>query len=288
MENLYAIDCDFFPKNKIIEVLRHYNFHFLTDKPKPGEDFVRYISFSEDKIWFTKRAVVLNNIIIGTTFREDTNRSAFEIYFPNQNINPGFNYNPEFSKKLISMSDLVLNSSIPIIAINLHNKKIDSLLSEDDITFENTEIRTSRRYKSVSFEVTKEKGIKKLFLYKRKDFFIVIGWVLQGRRNRNTVIYNKNFTDFLMQIESIDLKAPKGFENYKIDNSHGENKHIQGDNLVNPLKISQRPEHKKKLYFDHTPKIDKINVILEKINRSGLDSLYVTELLFLKNNSGNI
>lgn len=288
MKNLYTIECDLFPKNKIIEVLKYNNYYFFPDKPKPEVGFGGYISFSEDKMWFIKRAVILNHIIIGNTYREDTNDSAFNIYFPNQVINPGFNFNPEFSKKLIGMNDFEFDSSIPILSIDLNKKNIDKLISENDITFENTQIRTSKRYKSVNFEETKRKGIEKLFLYKKEDFFIVVGWILQGRRNRNTVIYNKLFTEFLMNIQSINLKTPEGFEKKKIDNSHRENKDIQNDNLVNPFKIKPKPKDKNKLYIDNTPNIDKINAILEKINRSGLVSLSIEELLFLKKNPGDI
>ncbi len=54
------------------------------------------------------------------------------------------------------------------------------------------------------------------------------------------------------------------------------------------LLIKPKPKDKNKLYIDNTPNIDKINAILEKINRSGLVSLSIEELLFLKKNPGDI
>lgn len=304
MKNFYAIQCDVFPMNKIIEVLKYNNFYFLPDNSKPKEGFEGYITISEDKMWFIKRAVLLNHIIIGCTYREDTNDSAFKIYFPNQVINPGFNYNPEFSKKLIGMNDFEFDSSIPITSINLHTKNIDKLISEDDITIENVQARTTKKFKPVNFEAIKKKGIEKLYLYKLDNFWMVIAWHLQGKKNRNTVIYNKSFTAFLMGIKTIELKTPEGCnqKSNKKDNIKKENKPIQNaneinynsdleiDNLVNPFKKGQtsKTKTKKDLWIDPTPNIDKINSILDKINKSGIDSLSLEEKKILKNSAGNL
>lgn len=51
--------------NKIIEVLKYNNFYFHFDNSKPKEALEGYITISEDKMWFIKRAVLLNHIIIG-------------------------------------------------------------------------------------------------------------------------------------------------------------------------------------------------------------------------------
>lgn len=279
MENLYTINCDMIPKHKITEVLKYNNFHFFPHNPKPEGGFGRYILFSEDKMWFIKRAVLLNHIIIGCTFREDTNDSAFNIYFPNQVINSGFNFNPEFSKNLIGMNDFEFDSSIPILSINLNKKNIDKLINENDITFENTQIRASKRYKSVNFEVTKRKGVEKLFLYKQKDFYIVIGWILQGRRNRNTVIYNKNFTEFLMSIIPFSLDIPKDIDHRNTNKNHTINEALESKNNVSKSDVKQ----KNNPWQDYTPSIDRINTILDKISTSGIKSLTVEEITFLDN-----
>jgi hypothetical protein len=42
--------------------------------------------------------------------------------------------------------------------------------------------RTSKTFKPVNFEEAKRNG-ERLFLYKREDFFIVIGLVMQGKRH---------------------------------------------------------------------------------------------------------
>lgn len=39
--------------------------------------------------------------------------------------------------------------------------------------------------------------------------------------------------------------------------------------------------------MNDTPNADKINIILEKINKSGLDSLSIEEITFLRNNSSD-
>lgn len=301
MKNIYSIECDLYPKNKIIEILKYNNYYF-PDNPKPEEGFGGYISFSEDRVWFMKKVIVLNhanfNIAIGNTYREDINDSAFQIYFPAQAITAGFNYNAEFSKALVTMKDFDLNSSSPIISINLHKKNLDKLIDENDITFSNTQTKNSRKYKSVDLEKSKRNGIEKLFMYRQEDFFIVVGWILQGRRNRNTVIYNKAFTKFLMTIPPFDLKTPQGFDlkrsNEKDSLAKGKTHRQNGDfgsnNFSKFVREDKTPvfnlENKGKLWVDHTPNIDKINAILEKINRSGLDSLSVDEMTFLKNISG--
>lgn len=304
MTNLYTLQCGMFSKNNIITVLRHNNFHFLNDIKTPEPNYSRYLSFNEDKIYFVDTAIVTDQIIIGNTFRNDTNDSAFQIYFPNQIINSGFNYNPEFSKSLIAMSNLNFDSETPITSINLHTKNIDKLISEDDITIENVQARTTKKFKPVNFEAIKKKGIKKLYLYKLDNFWMVIGWHLQGKKNRNTVIYNKSFTDFLMGIKTIELKIPEGCnqKSNKKDNIKKENKPIQNaneinynsnleiDNLANPFKKGQtsKTKTKKDLWIDPTPNIDKINSILDKINKSGIDSLSLEEKKILKNSAGNL
>jgi hypothetical protein len=312
MKNIIPIQCDLFPKNKIIEILKYNNFYF---NPNQEEGFGGYISFSEDRVWFMKKVIILNHvdfkIAIGNTYREDTtNDSAFQIYSPCQIINEGFNYNSEFSKRLIAMDDFDLKSSSPILSINLNKKNLDKLIDENDITFSNVQTRVSKKFKPVNFEQEKRKGIEKLFLYKHQDFFIVIGWLLQGRQKRNTVIYNKSYTEFLTGIESIDLKTPEGFdkkrnnkENNKKDGLEKENNHTQsGDhglkynrntedhNFVNRFKSNSKskPKDTSDLWADNTLNIDKINIILEKITKSGIDSLSIQEMIFLKNNSGNV
>ena len=302
MENIYAIECGLFPKNKIIDILKHNNFYFSPDTPKLNDGFGGYISFSEDRVWFMKKVIILNyadfKIAIGNTYREDTNDSAFQIYFPNQAITLGFNYNPEFSKALIAMDDLDMNSASPIIAINLNKKNTNKLINEKDIKLSNAQTNNSRKYKSINLEETKRNGIEKLFLYKKEDVFIVIGWILQGKKNRHTVIYNKAFTEFLMTFQPVDLKTPEGFDlkrRNETDCLAKENTHRQNGNFGskhNPKFIQEDKtpvlnlEDTGKLCADHTPNIDKINIILEKISRFGLDSLSIKELTFLKNISG--
>lgn len=302
MKNIYSIECDLLPKNKIIEILKHNNYYFFPNSQKPDESFGEYLSFNEDKMYFVKKMIVLNNanfkIIIGNTYREDMNPSAFEIFFPFQTKTNGFNYNPEFSKALIALDDFDLNSASPIMAINLHKKNLDKLNDENDITLSNFTTRASKKFKSVNLEETKRNGIEKLFLYKHQDFFIVIGWVLQGRQKRNTVIYNKAFTEFLMAIESVDLKTPEELEkkrSNKKDNLAKGKTHLQNGDFGsnhNPKFIRKDKtsafnlEDKRKQWPDQTPNIDKINIILEKINKSSLVSLSIEELTFLKNISG--
>lgn len=304
MEYIYAIQCDLFPKTKIIEILKHNRYYFFPVSPKPEEGFGEYISFSEDKMWFVKKALILScgdfKIIIGNTYREDTNDSAFQIYFPNQTITAGFNYNAEFSKALTALDGFDLNSSSPIIAINLYKKNLDKLINENDITYANVQTKLSKKFRPVKFEEAKRNGVEKLFLYRQKDSFIVIGWILQGRRNKNTVIYNKAFTEFLTGIESIDLKIPEGLDlkrSYEKDSlSKGKRCKENGDLGLshNPKSILQDKslilnfKGKGKLWTDHTPNIEQINIILEKINRSGLESLSVEEMIFLKNNSDGV
>ena len=302
MKNIYSIECDLCPKNKIIEILKHNNYYFFPNSPKPEEGFGEYLSFNEDKMWFVKKLIVLNNdsfkIIIGNTYREDMNPSAFEIYFPFQTKTNGFNYNPEFSKDLIALDDFDLNSASPIMAINLHKKNLDKLIDENDITLSNFTTREAKKFKSVNLEETKRNGIERLFLYKHQDFFIVIGWVLQGKKNRHTVIYNKSFSEFLMTIQPVDLKIPEGFDlkrsNKKDSLAKGKTHRQNGDfgsnhnpKFIRKYKTSAfKLEDKNKQWADHTPNIDKINIILEKINKSGLESLSIEELTFLKNISG--
>lgn len=284
MKNLYAIECALFPKNKIIEILKFNDFHFFPDNPKPNGGFGGYISFNEDKMWFVKKVIILNfgkfKIIIGCTFREDTNNSAFQIYFPNQNINIGFNYNPEFSKTLIAINDFGSHPGNSIISVNLHKKNIGKL-NENDITFENVLTRNSKKFKPVNLTKVKSDGIEKLFLYRYQDFFLVIGWILQGKKNRNKVVYNKSFTEFLMSINPIDLKIPEKIAprlNKKDVASIKEKTHTKNDNL----------EVKNNSWIDKTKNIDRINAILEKISKLGIDSLTNNELAFLNNNSGDV
>ena len=314
MVNIYSIKCDLFPQNKIIEILKFNNFNFIPQILTPREDFNRHLSYNEDKMWYIKKAIILNScnfqIIIGNTFRDNISKSAFQIYFPNQPITVGFNYNPEFSKKLIAMDDFDLKSSSPILSITLSKKNLEKLINENDITFSNVQESTTNKIKSINFEEVKKNGIEKIFLFKHEDFFIVIGWLLQGRKKRNTVIYNKSFTDILTGIKSVELKIPDGFGK-KIDSKKINKKYITekenyqkqsgdlalkcnidlaGDKFVSPFKNNPKykSNNKMKLWMDNTPNIDKINTILEKISRSGITSLSFDEITFLKDNSEDI
>lgn len=292
MKNLYAIQCDLYPMTKIIEVLKSNNFDFYPDSQKPTNGSAKHLSFDENKMCFTKRIVILEKddleIVVGNTYREGINDSAFQIYFPNQAIKEGFNYNPEFSKALITMD--LFNFSDPVIAINLNKMNIRQVINEANVTFSNVQTRSSRKFKPADFKKSKNKGIEKLFLYKNGDFFIVIGWILQGKKNKNTVIYNKSFTEFLMTIPSVDLKTPKEFDQTMSNTKdHKEkvefgSKPIPRQNLNDNRQISTLG-NKSKLWVDQTPNINKINRILEKINKSGLASLSIQELTFLKNSS---
>lgn len=298
MKNIYSIECDLFPKNKIIEILKHNNYYFFTNSPKPDECFGEYLSFNEDKMYFVKKMIVLNDdnfkIIIGNTYREDMNPSAFEIYFPNQIKTEGFNFNAEFSKILVTMKDFDLNASSPLLSINLHNKNIEKLINEKEIILSNVPTRASKKFKSLNLEETKRNGIEKLFLYKKEKFYLVIGWVLQGKKNKHTVIYNKLFSEFLLVIQPIDLKTPEGFalkrSNKKDSLTRGKTLRQIGDlgSNHNPKFITEdkKPvfnlEDNRKQWVDHTPNIDKINIILEKISRFGQKSLSIEEVLFLK------
>ena len=304
MADLYALQCGIFSKNNIITVLKHNNFHFFNDNKTLEDDYSRYLSINEDKIYFMDTVVALNTIIVGYTFRSGINDSAFTIYFPNQTIQSGFNYNAEFSKALLTLDPFNFDSETPITSINLHAKNIDKFISEDDITSGNISTRTIKKFKTISFEEYKKKKIEKLFLYKQKDFYLVIGWTKQGKKNRNTIIYNKNFTEFLMTIQSIDLNTPQGLDlksNKKnivgkdkkpIQNANETNfnSDLEPDNLVNPFKHKSKStsKSKKDILIDHTPNIAKINSILDKINRLGIRSLTIEEMMFLKNNSGNV
>ena len=303
MENtIYAVDCDLFTKNKIIEILINNSFYFFRDSSKPKQDFGGYLSLNEDQMWFVKKIIVLNyadiNIVIGNSYREDMNSSAFQIYFPNRVKITGFNYNPEFSKALILLDDF--NLLMPVISINLNKKNIDKLINEEDVTFENTKMDALRKFKAVNFKKVKTAGIKKLFILKKGDFFIVVGWILQGRKKRNTVVYNTAFTDFLMEIKSIDLQTPEGldrkrnnikgnFNKGRIPKQNG-NFHLQPNpkfSLEDRIPINNFDD-KKKLPFDNTPNIDKINTILEKITKFSIASLSFDEITFLKDNSEDI
>lgn len=297
MKNIYSIECDLFPKNKIIEILKHNNYYFFPNSPKPNECFGEYLYFNEDKMYFVKKMIVLNDanfkIIIGNTYREDMNPSAFQIYFPNQVKTSGFNFNSEFSKALIALDHF--KSRGPILSITLNKKNIDKLINEDDITYEST-MDTSREFKPVNFQKAKSNGIEKLFLYKHGEFFIVAGWILKGRKKRNTVIYNKAFSEFLMEIESINLRTPDGLDkkrNNKKDNFDKGKTFIKDCDLESTYNLESnlndnkpRPfnfEDRSKLWVDLTPNIDEINIILEKISRFGQKSLSIEEVLFLKN-----
>jgi hypothetical protein len=296
---IYTIQCDLFPKNKIIEILKHNNFFFFPVGPKPEEGFGKFITFSEDKMWFIKKVIILNygddQIIVGNTYREDMNPSAFQIYFPNQVKTTGFNFNPEFSKALIALDHF--NSPGPILSITLNKKNIDKLIKEDDIIFENT-MDTSRGFKPLNFQTAKSNSIEKLFLFKHEDLFIVIGWISKGKKNRNKVIYNKAFINFLMEIKPIDLKTPEVLDkkrNYKKGNLAKGKTYIKYDDFeskYNPESNLNEKTHisgfedKNKRWTDHTPNIEKINIILEKINKSGIDSLSIEELTILNNISG--
>lgn len=44
------------------------------------------------------------------------------------------------------MNDFEFDSSIPITSINLHTKNIDKLISEDDITIENVQAKTTKKF----------------------------------------------------------------------------------------------------------------------------------------------
>lgn len=281
MKNIYSIECDLFPKNKIIEILKHNNFFFFPVGPKPEEGFGKFITFSEDKMWFIKKVIILNycddQIIVGNTYREEMNASAFKIYFPNQVKTTGFNFNPEFSKALIALDHF--NSRGPILSITLNKKNVDKLINEDNIIFENT-IDTSRVFKPFNFQTAKSNGIEKLFLFKHDDLFIVIGWISKGKKNRNKVIYNNDFINFLMKIKPIDLKTPE-----VLDKKRNNEKDNLESNMDEKTHISNF-EDKNKRWADQTPNINKINIILEKINKSGIDSLSNEELTILKNISG--
>lgn len=299
MKNIYSIECDLCPKNKIIEILKHNNYYFFPNSPKPEEGFGEYLSFNEDKMWFVKKLIVLNNdsfkIIIGNTYREDMNPSAFQIYFPNQFKTSGFNFNSEFSKALIALDHF--NSRGPILSITLNKKNIDKLINEDDITYENT-IDTSRGFKPFKFQTAKSNGIEKLFLFKHDDLFIVIGWISKGKKNRNKVIYNNAFIDFLMEIKPIDLKTPEVLDkkrNNEKDNLAKRKTYTKYDDFESKYNLESNLneithifsfEDKNKRWADQTPNINKINIILEKINKSGIDSLSNEELTILKNISG--
>lgn len=299
MKNIYSIECDLCPKNKIIEILKHNNYYFFPNSPKPEEGFGEYLSFNEDKMWFVKKLIVLNNdsfkIIIGNTYREDMNPSAFQIYFPNQFKTSGFNFNPEFSKALIALDHF--NSRGPILSITLNKKNIDKLINEDNIIFENT-IDTSRGFKPFKFQTAKSNGIEKLFLFKHDDLFIVIGWISKGKKNRNKVIYNNAFIDFLMEIKPIDLKTPEVLDkkrNNEKDNLAKRKTYTKYDDFESKYNLESNLneithifsfEDKNKRWADQTPNINKINIILEKINKSGIDSLSNEELTILKNISG--
>lgn len=294
MKNLYAIQCDLHPMNKIIEVLTSNNFDFYSDSLKPTTGSGKHLSFDENKMCFTKKVIVLEKaelgIIVGNTYRDGINNSAFQIYFPNQAIREGFNYNPEFSKSLITMD--LFNMNDPVIAINLNKKNIHQIINDADVTFSNVQSRVSRKFKPADFEKSKNKGVEKLFLYKNGDFFIVIGWILQGKKNRNTVIYNKSFTEFLMTIQSVDLKTPKNLDqtrSYTKDDKEKADfgsKPIPKHNLNDNTSISSFGT-KKKLWGDYTLNVNKMNTILEKIYKSGLDSLSSEEIIFLQNYSKN-
>lgn len=294
MTNLYAIQCDLHPMNKIIEVLKSNNFDFHSDSLKPMMGPGKHLSFDENKMCFTKKVIVLEKaeygIIIGNTYREGINDSTFQIYFPNQAIKEGFNYNPEFSKSLITMG--LFNFNDPVIAINLNKKNIHQIINETDVTFSNVQSRVSKKFKPADFEKSKNKGIEKLFLYKNGDFFIVIGWILQGKKNRKTIIYNKSFTEFLMTIQSVELKTPKNLDKTRSSTNDDKEKVDFGSkplpkhNLKDNTSISSFGT-KKNLWADHTLKINKMNTILEKIYKSGLDSLSSEEMIFLRNFSKN-
>ena len=299
MKYIYSIECDLFPKNKIIGILNNNNYYFFPNSPKPEEDFGEYLSYNEDKMWFVKKIIVLNDdnfkIIIGNTYREDMNPSAFQIYFPNQFKTSGFNFNSEFSKALIALDHF--NSRGPILSITLNKKNIDKLINEDDITYENT-IDTSRGFKPFKFQTAKSNGIEKLFLFKHDDLFIVIGWISKGKKNRNKVIYNNAFIDFLMEIKPIDLKTPEVLDkkrNNEKDNLAKRKTYTKYDDFESKYNLESNLneithifsfEDKNKRWADQTPNINKINIILEKINKSGIDSLSNEELTILKNISG--
>lgn len=289
MVNLYAIQCDVFPKNKIIKILKFNNFHFFPQKPQSAVNIVKYLSFNEDKMCFIGKAIVLTHfdseIIIGSTFREEMNESAFQIYFPNQLRDPYFNYNPEFSKALLGINDFTLNQTNPISSINLHKKNIDKIVNEYDITFENTQERDSKKFKPVSFAKIKWDGIEKLFLYKQNDFFIIIGWIMQGRRNRNKIIYNKSFTDFLMSINPFELQTP---QNINYQSLKKNNNNIKNDAFESKKNVLKSALQNNQPITNHTPNMMRINTILEKITKSGINSLSGKEITFLDNSFGKV
>jgi len=290
MVKLYAIQCDVFPKNKIIKILKLNDFHFSPQNSNSIEDIAKYLSYSEDKMYFIGKAIVLNHlnsaIIIGNTFREDMNESAFRIYFPNQIRVAEFNYNPEFSKTLLTMDDFSFDQTNPIVSINLHKKNIDKTISGYDIRFQNTHSRNSKKFKPVNFSKIKSNGIEKLFLYKQNDYYIIIGWVLQGRRNRNTIIYNKSFTQFLMSVNPFEVELPKDVDHLNInkDATNTKKDTLKSNNDVSEHDLKQHNNP----WQDRTPNIDHINKILDKISKSGIKSLSVEEITFLDNDFGNV
>lgn len=315
---IYAIECDLFPKNKIIEILKLNNFYFLSSGTKPEEAKGKYLSFNEDKMCFVDKVIVLNNVdfnmVIGCIYRDEMNDSAFHIYFPFQSRCGGFNYNAEFSKKLVANKDFDLKTICPIVSINLNKKNIDNLINEKDITFMNVEKRTSKSYKAIAFQEAKRNGVERLFLYKREDFFIVIGLVMQGGKHKHTVMYNRGFTEFLMQTDSVELELPagphkksNGKKSNKKDSSEKGSEYRQmgdlglnynpdpeDDILINSFKyepeaevkvkvpIPYHVEDRRELWVDKTQNIEKINAILEKISSYGLASLSIEEVAYLK------
>lgn len=314
---IYAVQCDLFPRNKIIEILKHNDFSFFPNSPKPGENCKKYLSFNEDKMCFVDKVIVMNDVnyrmVVGCIYRDNMNE-AFRIYFPCQTRSAGFNYNPEFSKRLVVNKDFDLKTRCPIVSINLNKKNIDNLINEKDITFMNVEKRTSKTFKPVNFEEAKRNGIERLFLYKREDFFIVIGLVMQGGKHKHTVMYNRGFTEFLIQTDSVDLEVPAGPHkksngkkiNKKDSSEKGSEYRQMGDLglnynpgpeddiLINSFKyepeakvkvkvaIPYNVEDRRELWVDKTQNIEKINAILEKISSCGLESLSIEEVAYLK------
>jgi hypothetical protein len=319
MENkIYAVQCDLFPRNKIIEILKNNDFSFFPNSPKEGGNGDKYLSFNEDRMCFVDKVIVVKNVdfnmVVGCIYRDNMNESAFRIYFPCQTKSNGFNYNPEFSKRLVVNKDFDLKTICPIVSINLNKKNIDNLINEKDITFMNVEKKTSKTFKPVNFEEAKRNGVERLFLYKREDFFIVIGLVMQGGKHKHTVMYNRGFTDFLMQTDSVNLEVPA--DQHKKRNGKDSNKknslekgseyrqngvlglnynpNPEDDILINSFKYEPEAkvkvkvpmpynvEDRRELWLDKTPNIEKINAILEKISSCGLESLSIEEVAYLK------
>jgi hypothetical protein len=62
-------------------------------------------------------------------YRDNMNESISHL-LPCQTRSNGFNYNPEFSKRLVVNKDFDLKTICPIVSINLNKKNIDNLIND--------------------------------------------------------------------------------------------------------------------------------------------------------------